>query len=149
MGSVLVERTKKCTRERLATLNWLLEMPENLFLQGDSPSAPVMFPLTWLHVWRLYGSCAAPKQTTPIVGDSGRCVLQVCLCSEPLSPYAPLEKAVYLCGNCGEWRAADCSLFVIKKNMFLIMEPLFFFPLCLMVSSFLLFFLLPPSELRS
>lgn len=46
-GSVLVERTQKCTRDRLATLNWLLEMPENLFLQDDSPSASVMFLWKW------------------------------------------------------------------------------------------------------
>lgn len=59
--------TKKWTRERLAALNWLLETPAKLFLQDDSPSAPVVFLLEWQRNGCMFGGFtgALPVQKKP------------------------------------------------------------------------------------
>lgn len=145
----VTEETKKCKNGSGPSRHAELApgMPEKVFSR-IAHHLLLLCP-SWngrgLHVWSLYGSSAGPKQTTPIVGDSSRCVLKVCFSSEPLSLYAVLEKAVYLYCNCRERWAADYSLFVIK-NMFLITEPLYFFSLPhTLLYSF--FFSSPPSLL--
>lgn len=65
-----------------------------------------------VHVWRLYRSSAAPKQTSPIVRDSQL----MCFCSEAFVLVHGAYKRLFICER-GERRAADCSLFVMKKKI--------------------------------
>lgn len=127
-----------------SAIKWLLtEHHDNTAID---PFSPGRLAICFLHLELVKGCMfggftgALPLQNKPATAAHAFLLWSLCPCPQRY-------KRLFIC-NCGEWPAADCSLFVMKKekkNMFLIMEPLYCFFLA--SPSPLFFFLFSPPSL--